>query len=298
MDKPMDFIHLTYDKLRELGSLCPVSNNSDKTFTDLDFNATETIPCLEQPALAHVVLCVEDVNSYEVNIYHNACIKKDIWNDYILMSMTFTKIDINDTPEEYANDKVIGQHWLSITSSCWFSDKKVVKSPTIYVRPSISTPGYIDILLPPKGAESLYNQLKSHDGTENNVYTAIFDAFVRYIVVNQVLLSNGGKYHKTGSKASKSSVLSMAKRTLPGKVSLKNIDIDVDAFIADHPPRKHDETSNDAVKIWHCPAWEVRGHYRHYKNGKVSYVKQHVKGKLRDTLVVGREYDLDTKCKE
>lgn len=28
----------------------------------------------------------------------------------------------------------------------------------------------------------------------------------------------------------------------------------------------------------YCEAWEVRGHYRHYKSGKVSYVKPHVKG--------------------
>ena len=87
----------------------------------------------------------------------------------------------------------------------------------------------------------------------------------------------------------------MVRRTLPRKVSLKNITIDADAFIVDHPPKKHDETNDDAVKIWHCPAWEVRGHYRHYKSGKVGYVKPYVKGKLRDTLVVGREYDLDAK---
>lgn len=30
MNKPVDFIYLTYDKLRELGSLCPVSNIIDK----------------------------------------------------------------------------------------------------------------------------------------------------------------------------------------------------------------------------------------------------------------------------
>jgi hypothetical protein len=87
----------------------------------------------------------------------------------------------------------------------------------------------------------------------------------------------------------------MVRRTLPRKVSLTNITIDADAFITDHSLKKHDETSDNAVKIWHCPAWEVRGHYRHYKNGKVTYVKPHVKGKLRDTLVVGREYDLSAK---
>lgn len=290
----MDFIYLTDDKLRELGSLCPVSNDSDKTFTDLDFDVTQTIPCLEQPALAHVVLCIEDTNLYEIDTYHNVCMTKDIlYGNYVLMSRTFDKIDINDEPAEYANGKAIGQHWLSITSSCCSKDRKVAKWPTVYVRPSVSSPGHIDILLPSKGAEFLYKQLKSPDASEDNkIYTAIFDLFVSYIVVNQILLNNGGKYHKTSAKVSKTSVLSMVRRTLPRKVSIKNITIDADSFITDHSPKKHDETSNDAVKIWHCPAWEVRGHYRHYKNGKVTYVKPHVKGKLRDTLVVCREYDL------
>lgn len=30
-----------------------------------------------------------------------------------------------------------------------------------------------------------------------------------------------------------------------------------------------------------CPAWGVRGHYRHYQNGKIGYVKPYVKGKER-----------------
>lgn len=297
MDKPMNFIHLTNDKLKELGSLCPVSNDSDKTFTDPHLDVAAMIPCLEQPALKHVVLCVEYTDLYGITKYHNVRMTKDIWDSGILITKSRDETDINDVPAEYTDGKAIGQHWLAITHYCWDKDRKV-KLPTIHVRPSISAPGYIDILLPREGAKSLYNKLTNHDSSDNATYTIVCDFFVSYIVVNQVLLSNGGKYHKTGSKVSKSSVLSMAKRTLPGKVSLKNIDIDVDAFIVDHPPRKHDEASNDAVKIWHCPAWEVRGHYRHCKSGKVTYVKPHMKGKLRDTLVVGREYDLDTKCKE
>ena len=300
MNKPMNFIHLTSDKLTELGSLCPVSNTSDKTFTDPGLNVIEVIPCLEQPALKHVVLCVEVERNrvYYITTYHNVRMTKDIWDSSILMSKSFDKIDINDEPDEYVGGKVIGQRWLAMTPSCWSKDGKMGRL-TIYIRPSISTPGYIDILLPPEGAEFIRSQLTSLDeAISNNIYAYIFRIFVNYIVANQILLSNGGKYHKTGSKVSKSSVLSMAKRALPGKVSLKNIDIDVDAFIVDHPPKKHNEASNDAVKIWHCPAWEVRGHYRHYKSGKVTYVKPHAKGKLRDTLAVGREYDLDVKCKE
>lgn len=33
-----------------------------------------------------------------------------------------------------------------------------------------------------------------------------------------------------------------------------------------------------------CPAWEVRGYYRHYKNGKVIWVDGYTKGKERDKI--------------
>lgn len=31
-----------------------------------------------------------------------------------------------------------------------------------------------------------------------------------------------------------------------------------------------------------CPCWEVRGHYRHYKSGKVVFIKSYKKGKQKD----------------
>ena len=32
-----------------------------------------------------------------------------------------------------------------------------------------------------------------------------------------------------------------------------------------------------------CPSWGVSGHYRHYKNGKVVWIKPYKKGKKRDS---------------
>lgn len=32
----------------------------------------------------------------------------------------------------------------------------------------------------------------------------------------------------------------------------------------------------------HCPAWGVRGHYRHYKNGNTIFIKAYTKGKYKD----------------
>ena len=37
-------------------------------------------------------------------------------------------------------------------------------------------------------------------------------------------------------------------------------------------------------RIMFCPCWEVRGHYRHYKNGKVVFIKSYKKGKQRDRV--------------
>lgn len=36
----------------------------------------------------------------------------------------------------------------------------------------------------------------------------------------------------------------------------------------------------------HCEAWGVRGHYRHYKSGKVVYVRPHIKGTGRKKTTV------------
>ena len=40
-----------------------------------------------------------------------------------------------------------------------------------------------------------------------------------------------------------------------------------------------------------CPAWGVRGHFRHYKSGKTVFIQPYVKGKKRDEYK-GKVYDL------
>lgn len=56
-------------------------------------------------------------------------------------------------------------------------------------------------------------------------------------------------------------------------------------------------TKNWSRKVAHrhmeitCPAWGVRGHFRHYKSGKVVFVESFVKGKERDKYQ-GKEYAL------
>lgn len=41
------------------------------------------------------------------------------------------------------------------------------------------------------------------------------------------------------------------------------------------------ESAEERTFVRRCEAWMVRGHYRHYKSGKVVYIKPHQKGKGR-----------------
>jgi len=91
-------------------------------------------------------------------------------------------------------------------------------------------------------------------------------------------------FHKEYRKALKPARASqlVAPYTLPGKVRVLDISATADEV------REYVRRDN-AVHTWHCPAWGVRGHYRHYKTGKVSYVKPYVKGKNK-AAYAGREW--------
>jgi hypothetical protein len=49
---------------------------------------------------------------------------------------------------------------------------------------------------------------------------------------------------------------------------------------------------NHSKRTITCDHWEVKGHFRHYKNGKVSYVKPYSKGKNKAAAPVSRTYHL------
>lgn len=51
-------------------------------------------------------------------------------------------------------------------------------------------------------------------------------------------------------------------------------------------------TKSDITHIIKCPAWGVRGHYRHLSNGSVIFIKPYVKGKYRNdpTKYVAKTY--------
>ena len=45
-------------------------------------------------------------------------------------------------------------------------------------------------------------------------------------------------------------------------------------------------SSNDRSMIYTCECWTVRGHFRHYKNGKVVWVSAYEKGSKRNTGLI------------
>ena len=57
--------------------------------------------------------------------------------------------------------------------------------------------------------------------------------------------------------------------------------------------RKYEKHINNIKRHMTCDYWEVKGHFRHYKNGKVTYVKPYSKGKNKEgRSVTDREYRL------
>lgn len=56
--------------------------------------------------------------------------------------------------------------------------------------------------------------------------------------------------------------------------------------------RKYEKHMNHNRHCMMCEHWEVKGHFRHYKNGKVVYIKQFSKGKNKDAKIENRVYTL------
>ena len=53
------------------------------------------------------------------------------------------------------------------------------------------------------------------------------------------------------------------------------------------------EEKEEAVRHMTCELWSVRGHYRHYKSGKVSYIAPYQKGKARkEKIATGHIYEI------
>lgn len=131
---------------------------------------------------------------------------------------------------------------------------------------------------------TVVNSADSYESAER----VTFYYFAAFAVIQSIMLHGREKvsYHKEyhkGLKPPRASRL-VAPYTQPGKVHVLDIKMTpVEVFEC--------ISRETAVHTWHCPAWGVRGHYRHYKSGLISYVKPYVKGKNK-AMYMGREFDL------
>lgn len=106
---------------------------------------------------------------------------------------------------------------------------------------------------------------------------------IQYLMLHGAEKVSSRREYRKALKPSRASRL-LAPYTQPGKVRVLDVTVTEDE-VREYVRRE------DAVHTWHCPAWGVRGHYRHYKTGKVAYVKPYVKGKNK-AAYSGREYAL------
>ena len=112
-------------------------------------------------------------------------------------------------------------------------------------------------------------------------------AAVFFLSVNRILLATpaAAQYYKVKSRIRPPRSLT-GRPTLPGKIRI--LDLGTVPQMREKiarlpgPPRTLER---------HCPAWGVRGHYRHYKDGRCVYVRPCIKGPDRSQYC-GREYEL------
>lgn len=109
------------------------------------------------------------------------------------------------------------------------------------------------------------------------------DMYNTYISINLAMLDTSSQKYIEKTRTMKLKPLSQINSKAPGKVRL-NV-FKVKEYIAHKVATKHVE------KVWNCPAWGVRGHYRKCKSGKTVYVKPYVKGQHKEEYK-GRIYEL------
>ena len=114
----------------------------------------------------------------------------------------------------------------------------------------------------------------------------IFSAFaaLQYLMLHESGCFSKRKEYKKGVRINTSVSKLVAPYTQPGKVIVHSV---TDALKV----KTRQITHCMKEKCWHCPAWGVRGHYRHYKTGRVVYIKPYINGKDKSAYS-GREYSL------
>lgn len=125
------------------------------------------------------------------------------------------------------------------------------------------------------------------DATKNQKRTPgdwICDLAIVFYAFNLVLMNLPKKVKEKTEKATRTETAKKNGRTIyKSVVYLRHTYQLVDGFKI---------TKSEMHHIITCPAWGVRGHARHYKSGRIVYVKPYIKGKCRNdgTKYVAKTY--------
>lgn len=116
------------------------------------------------------------------------------------------------------------------------------------------------------------------EDTDGDTLNAICKVMTQYYIVVQFLMKNAPqkiiRTEKVSYIAPKSGSSKKHKKPIRNKVHIHTV-----------PQLTAEEIrliTQSREIVYTCEAWSVRGHYRHYKTGKVAYVKPYIKGKQKD----------------
>lgn len=94
------------------------------------------------------------------------------------------------------------------------------------------------------------------------------------------IMTKERKSQNREKNVNRKSVENESKKTNRGNLQSIFLFDDIVKYVDDIGISKRFDAEKNKIN---CPCWSVRGHYRHYKNGKVIFVKSYKKGKERET---------------
>ena len=292
----IDYISITSEEMITLGHL--VQNNFME-LNDIGKSCVSDVVVtlskyLDNVALNQVVVSISSPNGN--SRYRNILImyRKTHLPDNIIQQRSKLYMALPSSKAIMTDDK-----WLYINVTGKRHDGRSIQghfpSKGVYVRPfEFALPTGFFMHLVGSDTDDVVSFACKNEKEQQTIYNEIGEFLILYAGINKLLLSNQGKRYQPGQQLSKASKLAVT-RSLPNNVVLRPVSLDINGYSDDL--RKQSDGVTGIVKEWHCAAWGVRGHYRHYKSGKVVFINSYTKGKLRNQGVPGREYDLHNCCK-
>lgn len=123
---------------------------------------------------------------------------------------------------------------------------------------------------------SPYDGMTVYCSSEEKKYTEIGHDIAQLVFGTMIYIMNTPRHKIIKPKTSKEKKEEIGKTT---KITSGNADkIYLLDEIVDYV-NENGLTISPGKHIINCPCWSVRGHYRHYKSGKVVFIKNYEKGK-------------------